>query len=300
MTDIPKSPGSATEGEEKPFRWTVVKNKDELEAFYRRILHKLREAACFHGYALGVHGSLRRDLDLIAVAWIDGASDRETLVRALHKAACGLTSQSYQWEEKPNGRMATCFPICFPEWHTEEKSLGHIDLSVAASPSAAKSELETYRQRAATAEREKKIHCEAASRAVENLEAERDAARAERDALSETLALSVSKHLYDEAIGQRDAAITRMHDQDTWAAVCQEERDAARAELAAALKGHGDGYDALCAEIATLRERAERAEGLLVSFPGLNCDTEEVIIWAHKVGAALRSVSPAQTKEEKE
>jgi len=112
------------------FRWASVKDKDALEALYLSLLPKIREAARAVGYAIGVHGSLRRDMDLIAVPWVDGAVDKEELVRAIHRAACGLESQSYSWEKKPHGRIATCFPICWPEWQSEELSLGHIDLSV--------------------------------------------------------------------------------------------------------------------------------------------------------------------------
>lgn len=112
------------------FRWRKIKDKDDLEAFYRSILPELRRAARDLGYSLLSHGSLRRDLDLVAIPWVEAAVPKEVLVRAIHQAACGLHSQTYQWEEKPHGRSAACFPICWPEWETEEKSLGHIDLSV--------------------------------------------------------------------------------------------------------------------------------------------------------------------------
>lgn len=111
------------------FRWVTVYSKDGLELFYRDILPKIRDRARSLGYAIGVHGSMRRDLDLIAVPWIDSPSDRDTLAAEIHKAACGIERQKYQWEEKPRGRMATSFPVCFPEgWN--EPNLAHIDLSV--------------------------------------------------------------------------------------------------------------------------------------------------------------------------
>lgn len=114
------------------FRWVVAKDKDALEAFYKSILPKIKEAAQAEGYAICVHGSQRRDLDLVAVPWVEKCSDKETLARTLHRAACGIESESYQWEQKPHGRVATCFPVCFPEFtpHCSELSLGHIDLSV--------------------------------------------------------------------------------------------------------------------------------------------------------------------------
>lgn len=115
----------------EPFRWVVVKDRDEIETFYRGILPKIRDAARAEGYAIGVHGSLRRDMDLIAVPWAEKCSSKDRLARAIHRAACGIESASYQWEQKPHGRMATCFPVCFPEWsEAVPPSLGHIDLSV--------------------------------------------------------------------------------------------------------------------------------------------------------------------------
>lgn len=110
------------------FRWVTINSKDEMEAFYKSILPKIKAAARKCGYAIGIHGSMRRDLDLIAVPWRDDAAGKEVLAREIHRAACGIESQTYQWEEKPCGRVATCFPICFPSWN--EPSLGHIDLSV--------------------------------------------------------------------------------------------------------------------------------------------------------------------------
>ena len=116
------------------FSWTVVRNKDELERFYRGIIPNIRAAARAEGYAIGLHGSIRRDLDLIAVPWEAVYSDANQLARAIHRSACGIENQAYRWERKPNGRVATCFPVCFPEFPewTGELSLGHIDLSVFA------------------------------------------------------------------------------------------------------------------------------------------------------------------------
>lgn len=120
---------TAIDLDEKPFRWTVVKDKDEIEAFYRSVIPEMREAARVCGYAIGVHGSLRRDLDLIAVPWREDHASKDELARHLHRAACGIERQTYVWEQKPLGRVAVSFPVCFPEWN--EPNLGHVDLSVA-------------------------------------------------------------------------------------------------------------------------------------------------------------------------
>lgn len=113
------------------FEWKEVNNRDELEQFYISIMPKIREAAKKCGYAIGLHGSMRRDLDLIAIPWINEFSDKDTLANAIQRAACGLESSSHSWEAKPNGRLATVMPICWT-WHETPPILsnGHIDLSI--------------------------------------------------------------------------------------------------------------------------------------------------------------------------
>jgi hypothetical protein len=51
--------------------------------FYAAIYPRLREVAREHGYALALHGSLTKDLDLLAVPWVVDADDEATLVRAI-------------------------------------------------------------------------------------------------------------------------------------------------------------------------------------------------------------------------
>jgi len=70
--------------------------------------------AAQHGYALAVHGSMTRDLDLIAVPWTEEATDALTLVKALKDAIGGITHHSEMDHyyptcdptEKPHGRLA--------------------------------------------------------------------------------------------------------------------------------------------------------------------------------------------------
>jgi hypothetical protein len=115
------------------FRWMHIYDKDQLQSFYLGILPKIKEAARECGYALAHHGSLRRDLDLLAVPWTDSHVERDTLAKVIHKAACGLVQDKYEWEKKPCGRFAVSFPICWTErseTFPNETNLGHIDLSV--------------------------------------------------------------------------------------------------------------------------------------------------------------------------
>jgi len=114
--------------------WLEVQTLDEMEAFYISRLPAIREAARTHGYAIGVHGSMRRDLDLIAMQWRDNPSDKDTLAHAIAAAACGISRNGrYQWEKKPCGRFAVSLPICVTNCSNpnfDKPSIGHIDLSV--------------------------------------------------------------------------------------------------------------------------------------------------------------------------
>ncbi len=116
------------------FEWVHVHSIQEMHDFYLSRLDAIRAAAKNCGYAIGVHGSLRRDLDLIAAPWIETHADPDTLARAIHKAACGLTQVSYQWSNKPCGRIAVSFPICWTadSMGYDTPNLGCIDLSVTA------------------------------------------------------------------------------------------------------------------------------------------------------------------------
>lgn len=55
--------------------------------FYQRLIGPLRDVARKLGYALGVHGTLKRDIDLIACPWSEAAVSGKTLAKAIqHKA----------------------------------------------------------------------------------------------------------------------------------------------------------------------------------------------------------------------
>lgn len=53
------------------------------------------------GYAIAVHGSQARDLDLLAVPWVPEAESAEELVESIAAAVDGIYSSV---EEKPHGR----------------------------------------------------------------------------------------------------------------------------------------------------------------------------------------------------
>lgn len=101
-TPPPAPPGAAKE-EAKPI---------SLATAYLQIYPALMEAARSKGYALAIHGSLNRDMDLIAVPWTEEAADPRELLASL----CEVTGlyRIYQRREdhdpictnKPHGRLA--------------------------------------------------------------------------------------------------------------------------------------------------------------------------------------------------
>ena len=145
-----------------PGKWFDATTVDLMQAFYESRLPAIRKAAKEHGYAIGLHGSMRRDLDLIAAPWRDDASDADTLAHAIARAACGITrAGTHDWEQKPAGRVATCLPICWTHRHGV-LSDGHIDLSVA-TVTQAKPEQAAHPTQAAIdvlAERQRQIRAE--------------------------------------------------------------------------------------------------------------------------------------------
>jgi hypothetical protein len=80
----------------------------------------LAEVAQEHGYALAVHGSVSRDFDLIAVPWVESASDAETLIRAIaermsYTMDTAITPDKLMeppyTEHRPHGRRSWCIPL---------------------------------------------------------------------------------------------------------------------------------------------------------------------------------------------
>jgi hypothetical protein len=90
----------------------------ENEIFLAALLEPLREMAKKHGYAVAVHGSLARDIDLVAIPWTAEAVSAPELVAALYEVIVEKNdgvgwfqkgeppSYYLAGEEKPHGRRA--------------------------------------------------------------------------------------------------------------------------------------------------------------------------------------------------
>ena len=83
-------------------------------AAYVALYPMLLSIAKRHGYALTVHGSLHRDFDLVAIPWIEEASEPLKLIEAIKRATRTVTlhedgdkyCEDCHPTQKPHGRVA--------------------------------------------------------------------------------------------------------------------------------------------------------------------------------------------------
>lgn len=94
---------------------------------YAHLIGPLRAVARAHGYALTIHGSLERDIDLVAVPWVDRASAPADLAEALRVEAARVNGAAWCAESldadnpehfrlgmpgyKPHGRLVWAFQL---------------------------------------------------------------------------------------------------------------------------------------------------------------------------------------------
>ncbi len=92
-------------------------------AFYASVYAGLRGVARRAGYALAIHGSMMKDLDLVAVPWTDEAIPQVDLVNRLIKRCRGWIAPTKNPGKKPHGRRAYTIHL---------DATRYIDLSVIA------------------------------------------------------------------------------------------------------------------------------------------------------------------------
>lgn len=110
---------------------------DIVQGAYNRalldlIIPGMRRAAKNAGYAITVHGSLNRDIDLVAIPWVerDVASPDDlltSLIGAVRAAVGTAGCHDEKWTQKPHGRLAKII-LAYCGQNT-----AHIDLSVMPS-----------------------------------------------------------------------------------------------------------------------------------------------------------------------
>lgn len=105
---------------------TDATDPEEVRALCRRIIRPLRDRAKILGYAIAIHGSQERDIDLIAVPWTDQAKEPDALASSLRQVLSklypiGLEVVPGEGQPKPHGRL--CWAWWIRPWT-------YIDLSV--------------------------------------------------------------------------------------------------------------------------------------------------------------------------
>lgn len=105
-------------------------------AAYVAMIPTLTEAARELGYALAVHGSMGRDLDLVAIPWTEDAGSAEQLIMRL-LSACGFCgghlahrSPDHKDPANGNGDLPAVKPHGRRAWSINFENGRYLDVSV--------------------------------------------------------------------------------------------------------------------------------------------------------------------------
>lgn len=101
-----------------------MKSVRSFPAFYAMLYPIMAKVARERGYALALHGSLDRDMDLIAVAWTEEAVEADILVDVICErigSIIGSVANGKRFAKKPHGRLT---------WALHLLGDSYIDLSV--------------------------------------------------------------------------------------------------------------------------------------------------------------------------
>jgi hypothetical protein len=111
---------------------------------YALFYEHLKQIAESYGYNLVVHGSLHRDLDLIAIPWSDTPSPEQKMILDFQEYLTGKTEagsdKQPHYTTLPGGRHA--YVICLNrgdkhgEWIRFEDKQYYLDISVCQLPNA--------------------------------------------------------------------------------------------------------------------------------------------------------------------
>ena len=83
-------------------------------AFYACVWDDLRNAAMDCGWALALHGSLKSDMDIMAMPWVEDAKSAEEMIKALSDCFTDnifADRQEVLFNGKPHGRIVYTISI---------------------------------------------------------------------------------------------------------------------------------------------------------------------------------------------
>ena len=103
---------------------------DLCQEFYRVLIMALRYVAERYGYALAVHGSLKRDIDLIACPWRESAPGAESLIQGIQKTVEAIVGTARFREQDKNPESKPCGRLAWAIYLTPDDHGPYLDISV--------------------------------------------------------------------------------------------------------------------------------------------------------------------------
>ena len=89
----------------------LKKLQDNNCIFWVFMFPRIREVAEHHGWAIGVHGSVVHDLDLMAMPWVEWHSPADMLAKEIARVVDDLKREPIKTEnEKPCNRVVYTIP----------------------------------------------------------------------------------------------------------------------------------------------------------------------------------------------
>lgn len=96
----------------------MAKNREAVTCngratFYAAMWDDIRQCAMDCGWAVGLHGSLNADMDIMAMPWTNDAVSFGVLVHKIDQLFSGENSFGgfITFDEKPHGRIVATIPI---------------------------------------------------------------------------------------------------------------------------------------------------------------------------------------------
>lgn len=80
-------------------------------AFYAAMWNDFRQAAMDKGWALGLHGSLANDMDIMAMPWTESATDMHKMIDAIRDCFTDSDCINVHMSLKPNNRAVFTLSI---------------------------------------------------------------------------------------------------------------------------------------------------------------------------------------------
>ena len=109
----------------------MAKNREAVtcngrSAFYACMWNDIRQTAMDCGWAVGLHGSLASDMDIMAMPWVENSTSFEDMIEKVVGLFSGnVLSENYTvtYNKKPHGRTVATIPI-FADFYLDISCIG--------------------------------------------------------------------------------------------------------------------------------------------------------------------------------